>query len=72
MVKIKKEKLQIVINVEIGCTEPESFENQQKFQKQDANAMKQYLGKKIKNALQDSWQYAAKVEKVTYKSAKFI
>ena len=70
--KIKKEKLQFTINVEIECTEPESFDSQNQFKEQDANAMKKYISEKIKNTLIGNWQYAAKVENVTIKPAKFI
>lgn len=70
--KIKNEKLQFTINVEIACTEPESFKSQKNFQSEDAAAMKKYLSERIKEALADNWQYAAKVERVTIKPAKFL
>lgn len=71
--KIKNEKLQFTINVEIACTENESFKSQKEFQNEDAAAMKKYLAEKIKKALADSWQYAAKVERVTFpKPATFL
>ena len=47
---VEKEKLQFTINVEIECTEPESFDSQKQFKEQDANAMKKYISDKIKNS----------------------
>lgn len=68
--KIENEKLQFTISIEIACTEPESFSSQEEFKKEDAAAMKKYLQQKIKTALADSWQYAAKVERVIFKPIK--
>lgn len=62
--KIQNEKLQITLEVEIACTEPENFINQKDFQKEDLSAMKKYLAEKLERILVGSWQYAAKVVRV--------
>ncbi len=64
---IKNEKLQFTINVEIACTESESFPTQSSFKNHDAAAMNSYLKEKIKKALEGSSNYAARVVNVTIK-----
>ena len=63
--KIKNETINLMVTVRIECTEPESFANQRDFKESDVAAMKPYLIEKIREALAESWQYAAQVTKVT-------
>ncbi len=70
--KIKPEILQLTINIEIGCTESESFDTQAAFRNEDAKVMKSYIVELIKDNLRGRFQYAAKVERVVIKSGKLL
>lgn len=53
--------IQLCVTIKVDKIEEQDTAD---FLKHDASAMPKYLKEKIKNALEDSWQYNAKVTKV--------
>lgn len=58
---MKTVKMKFTVEVTIECSNPKSFESQKEFDNDDAKAMKPYLKGKLEEAMDGSWQYAARV-----------
>lgn len=65
--KINTIKFEYLVKIEVECTEPESFPNQEEFNKEDGGDMKHYLKLRMLNTLTECWQNAARVKKVKVK-----
>lgn len=52
----------MIVEVDIVCTQPESFKSRAEFIKDDGGDMKQYLEDKIQSTLYNSFQHAAAVD----------
>ena len=64
---IKDEKIKFTVDIEVCCTESESFDSQKEFRDEEVRLFKTYLRDVLSVALEGRWQYGAKVKKFKIK-----
>jgi len=63
-----KATITLKVEIEVMCTEPESFTNLKQFHREDLAAFKKYAAEKIEQALPiGTWQFSAKAIDVNVK-----
>lgn len=70
MKAVKQRKITFLVTATVGAIDPEDFDTQSEFDKQDARAMRNYLRDLIRERIDNAWQYGARVNRVSIKPVK--